>query len=147
VCLALLAACGTRIEEELARTSSPDMKLVATLVQVDPGGGATVGFTTDVYVNEAGLESRKHPQFEGYSCGPVSISWMENQTRAQPLQQHLLFFHAHRRTHLFRGVSLEGQLRAARHLRQLGADLFFIQVKILQHATRLGLDLNLRPRD
>jgi hypothetical protein len=78
-CLVWVSACGIRTEEELARTSSPDKRIVATVVRVDPGGGATVGFTIDVYVNEAGEVNRKHPQFEGYSCGPVSAVWQDNQ--------------------------------------------------------------------
>ena len=90
-CLALvLGSCGTRTEKELSSSSSPDKKLVASLVQVDPGGGATVGFVTDVYLHEVGRDSsgRKHSQFEGYSCGPVSIAWKDDQTLQITYRQH-----------------------------------------------------------
>jgi len=76
----LLSACGARSEKELARLNSPDGKLVALLLQVDPGGGATVGFTNYVYLNPAAQDSRRHPLFEGYSCGPMSIAWVDDKT-------------------------------------------------------------------
>jgi hypothetical protein len=76
---ALSAGCGPRTESELARATSPDGKVVASLVQVDPGGGATVAFSDYVYLNEAGRDRRKTANFEGYSCGPVSIDWKDNQ--------------------------------------------------------------------
>jgi hypothetical protein len=89
VCFALLLhGCGTRTETELAKSSSPDKTTVASLVQVDSGGGATVGFITDVYLSEAGKDRGKSPLFSGYSCGPVSITWEDDRTLQIHYQSH-----------------------------------------------------------
>ncbi len=76
----LIASCGVQTETELARITSPDKKVVALLLQVDPGGGATVAFTTYVYLNKGCEDVLRHANFEGYSCGPVSIDWKDNKT-------------------------------------------------------------------
>lgn len=71
ICAAVLVAgCGARTETELSRSPSPDGKLVAYVVHVDPGGGATVAFINYVYLSEAGHDRNKTANFEGYSCGP-----------------------------------------------------------------------------
>jgi hypothetical protein len=75
----LLAGCGERTETETADMLSPNKGTIAVLLQVDPGGGATVGFTTEVYLAEAAKPNQRDLQFKGYSCGPVSIAWQDNQ--------------------------------------------------------------------
>jgi len=75
----LVAGCGARTEKELSRSTSPDGSLVSYLVQVDPGGGATVAFSNYVYLSEAGHDRSKTANFEGYSCGPLSVAWKDNQ--------------------------------------------------------------------
>jgi hypothetical protein len=84
----LLGACGARTETELTRASSPDKQIVALLVQVDPGGGATVGFTNYVYLAQAGQAAGKTAQFAGYSCGPMHIEWKESRTLQVTYQPH-----------------------------------------------------------
>jgi hypothetical protein len=76
--LLLLTGCGERTETEIARVVSPNKKAVATALQVDPGGGATVGFTIEVYVAETSKPDHRDLQFKGYSCGPVSIAWEDD---------------------------------------------------------------------
>lgn len=80
ICAAVLVAgCGARTETELSRSPSPDGKLVAYVVHVDPGGGATVAFINYVYLSEAGHDRNKTANFEGYSCGPLSVAWKDSQ--------------------------------------------------------------------
>jgi hypothetical protein len=74
----LVGGCGARTESELARVVSPDAKVSASLVQIDPGGGATVASSNYVYLNEVGHGRSNTANFEGYSCGPVSIEWKSN---------------------------------------------------------------------
>jgi hypothetical protein len=64
----------------LARAISPDGKVIASLVRVDPGGGATVGFLDYIYLNEAGSERSKTANFEGYACSSLAIKWKDDQT-------------------------------------------------------------------
>jgi hypothetical protein len=81
ICAAvLLAGCGARTETELSRSPSPDGSVVAYVVHVDPGGGATVGFINYVYLSEAGHDRSKTANFEGYSCGPLSVVWKGSQS-------------------------------------------------------------------
>jgi hypothetical protein len=80
ICAAVLAAgCDAGTETELSRSPSPDGRVVAYVVQVDPGGGATVEFINYVYLSEAGHDRSKTANFEGNSCGPLSVAWKENQ--------------------------------------------------------------------
>jgi hypothetical protein len=80
ICAAvLIAGCGARTETELSRSPSPDGRVVAYAVHVDPGGGATVGFINYVYLSEAGHDRSKSANFEGYSCGPLSVAWKDSQ--------------------------------------------------------------------
>jgi hypothetical protein len=75
----LIAGCGQRTEKELSRATSPDGTVVASVVQVDPGGGATVAFSTYVYLSEAGHGRSRKANFHGYSCGPLSVAWKDGQ--------------------------------------------------------------------
>jgi hypothetical protein len=84
----VLSACGKKTDAVLARVPSPDQKLEAVLVQVDYGGGATVGFGSYVYLNRAGDNSRKSAQFEAYSCGLISLSWIDNNTFQVSYEPH-----------------------------------------------------------
>jgi hypothetical protein len=80
ICAAMLVAgCGAGTETELSRSPSPDERVVVHVVQVDPGGGATVAFINYVYLSEAGRDRSKTANFEGYSCGPLSVAWKDNQ--------------------------------------------------------------------
>ena len=60
-------------------------KVSASLVQIDPGGGATVAFSNYVYLNEVGRDRSNSANFEGYSCGPVSLELvLKRVTARQP---------------------------------------------------------------
>jgi hypothetical protein len=80
ICAAvLITGCGARTETELSQSPSPDGSVVAYVVHVDPGGGATVAFINYVYLSEAGHHRSKTANFEGYSCGPLSVAWKGSQ--------------------------------------------------------------------
>jgi hypothetical protein len=79
LCVLVLCSCSMD-REEVARSSSPDNRLVAIHVNA-MGGGAAGSMAEEIYVVEQGSRyDRENPIFSASHCKIISMQWLNDQT-------------------------------------------------------------------
>jgi hypothetical protein len=79
--LSALTLCACSVDRrELARSSSPDHRLLA--IHIEAMGGGAAGFVAEeIYLNEqSGPTDFKHPILDASHCAVLSLGWLDDHT-------------------------------------------------------------------